>query len=111
LKAQAWISYISFDYEICREIIRIDRFAKVAYLNGDKTPRDLQQDKISGLDYHFSVLRKNESWLADARQRALSTNAWTVNDADTMLWLLDRNINHITTNEPELLLEIISKRN
>src|SRR5690606_14855710 len=35
LKAQAWIDYISFDYNICLELLRLDPFARVAYLNGD----------------------------------------------------------------------------
>ncbi|MFD2160858.1 glycerophosphodiester phosphodiesterase [Paradesertivirga mongoliensis] len=109
LKAQAWIDYISFDYEICKELQRLDPFARVAYLNGDKSPQELKKDNLWGYDYHFSVLKKNPDWLSIAKQEGLTTNAWTVNDKDTMMWLLERGIDFITTNEPELLLEMVKK--
>ncbi len=107
LKAQAWIDYISFDYNICLEILRLDPYARVAYLNGDKSPSVLAADKLWGFDYHFSVFQKNEAWIADAKQKGLTINAWTVNDEAMMKWFLDRKIDFITTNEPELLLKLV----
>lgn len=107
MQAQAWIDYISFDYDICKELVTLDPYARVAYLNGDKDPNELKKDNMWGYDYHFSVLKKHESWLSEAQKLGLKTNAWTVNDRDTMVWLLNRGIDFITTNEPELLLEIL----
>ncbi|MEJ7779804.1 MAG: glycerophosphodiester phosphodiesterase family protein [Daejeonella sp.] len=107
LKAQAWIDYISFDYNICLEVQRLDPYARVAYLNGDKSPDVLAADKLWGFDYHFSVFKKNEGWIEEAKQKGLTINAWTVNDQETMKWFLDRKIDFITTNEPELLLKMI----
>lgn len=107
LKAQAWIDYISFDYNICLEVKRLDPFARVAYLNGDKSPVVLASDKLWGFDYHFSVFQKNEKWIDEAKQNGLTINAWTVNDEGLMKWFLDRKINFITTNEPELLLKLV----
>lgn len=111
LGAQAWIDYISFDYAICKEIMRLDPYARVAYLNGDKSPKELKKDNLWGYDYHFSVLKKNENWLPEAKNKKLTTNAWTVNDRETMEWLLNKEIDFITTNEPELLLEVINDFN
>lgn len=109
-KAQAWIDYISFDYDICKELVKLDPYARVAYLNGDKSPIELKTDKLWGYDYHFNVLKKNESWIAQAQKEKLTTNAWTVNNSEIMEWLLNRGIDFITTNEPEMLLEILKKR-
>ncbi len=109
LKAQAWIDYISFDYNICLEVLRLDPYARVAYLNGDKSPAVLSADKLWGFDYHFSVFQKNEKWIDEAKQKGLTINAWTVNDEATMKWFLDKKIDFITTNEPELLLKLVSK--
>ena len=109
LKAQAWIDYISFDYNICLEIQRLDPYARVAYLNGDKSPSVLAADKIWGFDYHFSVLQKNEPWIAEGKQKGLTINAWTVNEEAMMKWFLDRRVDLITTNEPELLFKIVKK--
>ena len=109
LRAQAWVDYISFDYDVLQKVKELDPFAKVAYLMGDKAPEALAQDRHYGLDYHYSVLRKNPAWFAEARQRNLTVNAWTVNDEQLMDWLLENQADFITTNEPELLLQKIKK--
>lgn len=110
LKAQAWVDYISFDYNICKELVRLDPYAHVAYLNGDKSPEELAKDKIWGLDYHFSAYKKNPNWFREACERNLTLNAWTVNDEETMKWLLENKVDFITTNEPELLLKIMAQK-
>ena len=109
LKAQAWIDYISFDYAICTELMRLDPYARVAYLNGDKSPEMLAADKLWGLDYNQSVYQKNPEWIAQAKQKGLTINAWTVNNPALLQSFLDQKIDFITTNEPELLLKMISK--
>jgi len=109
LKAQAWIDYISFDYAICMELMRLDPYARVAYLNGDKSPEMLAADKLWGLDYNQSVYQKNPDWIARAKQKGLTINAWTVNNPELLKSFLDQKIDFITTNEPELLLKMISK--
>jgi glycerophosphoryl diester phosphodiesterase len=108
-KAQGWVDYISFDYDILKKVKELNPYAKVAYLNGDKTPEELARDNFYGYDYHFNVLRKNEHWLKEAHDRNLTINAWTVNDEETMDWLLENNADFITTNEPEKLLEKVNK--
>jgi glycerophosphoryl diester phosphodiesterase len=110
LKAAAKVDYISFDYEICKEITRIAPKATVQYLTGDKTPDELLADGIHGLDYNLKVLEKNPTWVKDANSKKLITNAWTVNDEKSMDWLVTEGIDLITTNEPELLLKKVRKK-
>lgn len=109
LHAQAWVNYISFDYEICKKLIALDPYSKVAYLNGDKTPAELAAEHFYGLDYHLNVLQKNEHWIDEAHQEKLTVNVWTVNDEALMDWFLSRKADFITTNEPELLLKKVKK--
>lgn len=109
MKAQAWIDYISFDYNICLELMRLDPHARVAYLNGDKSPEQLAADKLWGLDYNQSVFQKNPGWIEQAKAKGLTINAWTVNDPKLLQWFLDQKIDFITTNEPELLLKMAGK--
>lgn len=109
LKAASKVDYISFDYNICKEITKIAPKATVQYLAGDKSPEELLADGIHGLDYHYSVLKKNPDWIKDAKSKKLITNAWTVNDENTMDWLITEGIGLITTNEPELLLKKLRK--
>ncbi len=111
LNATALSAYISFDYEILKKIIEIDPKASTQYLKGDIAPTQLKKDKMTGLDYHFSVFKKQPTWTAEAKKEKLILNAWTVNDAAEMNLLLDSGFHYITTNEPELLFEIIQERN
>lgn len=105
LKAALMTVYISFDYGILKKVIEIDPAASTQYLNGEKSPEQLRADGIAGADYHFSVFKKNPGWIEQAKKYKLILNAWTVNDAETMDWLLKSGFDFITTNEPELLLE------
>ncbi len=106
LKAEPMIVYISFDYDILKKILEIDSKAITQYLNGDKSPEELKADKISGADYHLSVFQKKPEWIEQAKKNKIVLNAWTVNKAEDMQWLLSKGFDYITTNEPELLLEI-----
>lgn len=108
LQGQAWVDYISFDYDVCKEVMKLAPYAKVAYLMGDKSPAELAQDHFYGFDYHFTVLQKNPAWIKEAQAKQLTVNVWTVNDQTIMEGLLKQNVDFITTNEPELLLRLIA---
>lgn len=107
LRAQAWVDYISFDYDVCKEVMKLAPYAKVAYLKGDKTPTELAADNFFGLDYHFSILQKNSDWLKDAKSKKLTINVWTVNEKSIMEELLKQDVDFITTDEPELVLSML----
>ncbi len=99
--------YIAFDFDVCLQVKKLNPKAHVQYLSGDKNPEDLSAAGLDGFDYHFSVLNRNQNWLAEAHKLKLSTNAWTVNDEENMRWLMDQKIDMITTNEPEKLLKLV----
>ena len=100
------VVYISFDYDILKKLRELDNKVLLQYLNGDRTPEQLKQDAINGADYNLSVFRKNLDWIAMAKKSGIVLNAWTVNAKEDMQWLLDQKFEYITTNEPELLLEL-----
>lgn len=110
LKAAHATTYISFDLGILTRILELEPRAPTQYLNGDKTPEELKALGITGADYHFSVFKKNPDWIERARQHGIVLNAWTVNTETDMNWLIDQDFQFITTNEPELLFGILSKR-
>lgn len=110
LGAQQWVEYICFDFDAGKYIHELDPEAKVAYLNGDKTPEEAKEAGYTGLDYHFSAYEKNPDWIKKAHDIGLSINAWTVNEPEVMKELLDQNVEYITTNEPEILFQLIAKR-
>lgn len=109
LKAEAWIDYISFSWDTMLRLKEIAPNAHMAYLKGDKSLEELKAAKMSGADYHYSVYQKGE-WFKKAKELGLTINAWTVNTEKEMNWLLDSKIEFITTNEPELLFDLIKGR-
>ena len=110
LRAEHIVAYISFDYDILKKIHEINPKASTQYLNGEKSPAQLKKDGINGADYYFSVFKDHPEWIDEAATHHILLNAWTVNDAETMDWLLGKGFDFITTNEPELLLEKIKGR-
>ncbi|MEO7984716.1 MAG: glycerophosphodiester phosphodiesterase family protein, partial [Bacteroidota bacterium] len=110
LNATAMSAYISFDYEILKRIIELDPRATTQYLKGDMPPEQIKKDKMTGLDYHYSVFKLQPTWTELAKKENLKLNAWTVNDATEMTLLLDNGFDYITTNEPELLFDILRAR-
>ena len=109
LKVEDLVLYISFDYDILKKVHEISPSSQTQYLNGDLAPEKLKQDGISGADYHFSVFRKNPTWIESAKQQGIVLNAWTVNERTDMEWLLSSGFDYITTNEPELLADVVKE--
>jgi glycerophosphoryl diester phosphodiesterase len=102
--AQPWVFYISFDYEAIKRVKQLFPSSMVAYLSGNVSPEQLKKDKITGLDYHHSVFEKDTSMITTAQKLGLSLNVWTINSSETMDLFLNQNVDYITTDEPELLL-------
>ncbi len=107
LCAQAWVEYISFNYDVLLKIRELDRTAAISLLEGYKTLEELQSDRVTGIDYYFTAFLEDTTFIDRAHAMGFTTNAWTVNDAEAMEKLRDMGIRYITTDEPELLLQQI----
>ncbi len=101
LKPRYRIVYISFDYNMCLRILEKMPKAHVQYLNGDKTPDQLKEAGIKGMDYNYNVYKKHPEWIKRAKELGLVLNVWTVNDLSMMDDFLKQGFDLITTNEPE----------
>ena len=104
------VEYIAFSNQVGTELIRLAPEAKVAYLNGDKTPAELKELGYTGLDYAVGVLKKNDRWIDEAHRLGLTVNVWTVNKAEDLQYFIDHKADYITTNEPALLLDMLKKK-
>lgn len=105
MKIENRVAYISFDYAILKRIHALEPKAITQYLTGDKTPAELKANGISGADYHLNVYRQHPEWITQLKENGMILNAWTVNTAEDMDWLLAQGFDFITTDQPELLLE------
>jgi glycerophosphoryl diester phosphodiesterase len=110
LGAEKWIDYITFDYDIGLKVLSLDPEANVAYLMGDKTPQELKEDGFFGFDYNIKKVRENPQWIEEAKKLNMTVNVWTVNKEEDMRWLLDKQVDFITTDEPEKLFSILRKK-
>ncbi|PRY52858.1 glycerophosphoryl diester phosphodiesterase [Arcticibacter pallidicorallinus] len=113
MKATAWIEYISFHYGSLKRILELDPKATVAFLasvGSAVSAEKLKEDKFAGADYHYSVYKANPGWFEEAHRLGLTINGWTVNKEEDLQWMLENKADYITTNEPELLFELLAKK-
>ena len=106
LEAEPYIGfYISFSYAICKEIKNTNPNAKVQYLDGSKSPKQLHDDGIDGLDYLINKIKRRPEWISEAKELDVTLNSWTVNEEEDIDFLLANEFDFITTNEPELVMK------
>ncbi len=103
------VVYISFDYDILKKIIELAPQVHTQYLEGDRNPAQLKADGVRGADFHHSVYRDHPDWVSIAQQNHILLNAWTVNEKSDMEWLMNAGFDYITTNEPEMALDLWEK--
>lgn len=109
LKVEKKIVFIAFSYPACLKLRELDSKVKIQYLNGNKTPTQLKQDKIFELDYNLGVLKKHPEYVSEAKKLDVKTNVWTVNTEEDMKYFIDQGVDFITTDEPEKLNELLKK--
>ena len=103
------IEFILFSFDASIYIKRQLPSYKVSYLEGDKTPQEIKQVGLDGIDYNHKVFQENKNYLKDARKLGLITNSWTVNNEDLFKTFLKEKIDVITTDYPKKFLEIYSQ--
>jgi glycerophosphoryl diester phosphodiesterase len=109
LKAEKRVVFIAFSYPACLKLRELDSKVNIQYLNGDKTPAQLKQDKIYGLDYSVKVLKAHPEYITDAKKLGIKTNVWTVNTEEDMKYFIQQGVDFITTDQPELLQQVLKK--
>lgn len=106
MDAGKWMIYISFDSDILKRIRSLEPGAEIQYLSGNLKPAELKDINIS-MDYNYGKYRQNLNWIKEAKNFKVITNSWTVNNKTDMQWLLDLNIEMITTDYPAMLLKLL----
>lgn len=108
-KIQAWVEYISFSYDILLKIRELDSTARLSYLENNKPVKEIKTSGLSGIDYYYSTFFQDSLLVTHAHQLGITTNAWTVNKREDMERLLEMGIDYLTTDEPEIALEVVGK--
>lgn len=104
------VDYITFSLPaFVRLINKAPKGTPVYYLSGNLSPDEIKEMGGTGIDYHFDILRKHPDWIPRCRALGLKVNIWTVNSRDDLLWCISQKPDFITTNEPELLQQLLEK--
>ena len=104
------VIFISFSFHICEVLAQKLPKYTVQYLNGDKSPAEVEAKGINGIDYHFNAFRQNPGWSSDAADRKMSRNVWTVNDKAVMGEMFDMGIDYITTDNPLDARQVLNEK-
>jgi|GEM_PF-20061 len=103
---QDYVEYISFNLDICKEVVRLDPEAKVAYVKGGMAPAILHDLNISGINYHQAEFRDNPQWVQEAKDLGMSVTVWTVNNIGDIAAMTNLGVDFITTDNPVDALKI-----
>ncbi|MBR6246999.1 MAG: DUF5110 domain-containing protein [Bacteroidales bacterium] len=106
----ARVMFISFSYFVCERLAEVAPEFTNQYLMGDKTPEELHEAGINGLDYGYWIFDKNPDWVKRAHDLGMSVNAWTVDRPDDIQRMIDRGVDCITTNEPLVTRELLGEK-
>lgn len=103
------VMFISFSHHICKRLAeRLPDF-DVQYLTGDKSPENLNSEGITGIDYHYNILKLNKSWIKQAKRLGMSTNVWTVNKEETLKEMIKFKVDMLTTDNPLVARDLIKQ--
>ena len=109
-RLQEKVEYISFGIYFVQQVRTIDPQAKVYYLSGDLSPRELATMGAAGFDYHYNVVYKQPEWVQQSHDLGQQVNVWTVNKPEDIQKMIDLKVDYITTDEPLLVKEILQQQ-
>lgn len=102
--------YITFSKNGFKKLLKdCPKGTEVYYLNGDYIPEQIKFAKGAGIDYSMKVMKKHPEWVDDCHKLGLKVNVWTVNSPEDIQWCIDKGVDFITTNEPELVQQMVNK--
>lgn len=110
-KLEEHTDYISFSKNICQLLVKINPSHRVAYLNGDLSPKEAKELGFWGIDYNQKIFEKNPTWIKEAKKLGITVNVWTVNDPSVMTKMIAEGADFITTDNPSLLSGLLHKTN
>ena len=103
------IFFISFDLDACMMMAQLLPDIPVAYLEGDLSPKQLQEKGITDIDYHWSKFDAHPEWVKEAHDLGMTVNVWTVNTPEEAQEMLQLGVDYITTDEPLQMREWLGR--
>ena len=102
--------FISFSLYTCERLAALCPGFTVQYLEGDKTPSELKELGINGIDYEQGVFDAHPEYVEEAHALGMSVNVWTVNGREDLERMIALGVDCLTTNDPLLARELLGER-
>lgn len=110
LDVENQIEFISFSLNICLLLRNLIPQDTIHYLMGNLSPQEVRSLGINGIDYHYSRFLDNPTWIREAKDLGMTTGSWTVNNPEVFKILTSQGIDYITTDFPDVFLQLIPNK-
>lgn len=94
------VEYISFSLNACKRLVAKVPGAKVSYLKGDLSPKQVKDLGMTGIDYAGPTFAAHPTWMKEAHDLGLTVNVWTIDDLNDLNDFIKAGADFITTNKP-----------
>ena len=94
------VMFISFSLHICEVLAKELPEFTVQFLGSSKSPDELAEKGINGVDYNHAVFSLHKKWYKQARSHNMKINAWTVNKESDMERMFKLGVDYLTTDHP-----------
>ena len=100
------VEYISFSSVACDAIVRYAPTARVAYLEADILPIQCAERGYTGIDYHYTIFRKNPQYIDEAHACNLEVNIWTLSNGTLFNEFYPMGVDIITSDRPKVIQDL-----
>ena len=104
-KVEDKVQYITFNLDICKELVRIDPEAVVACLKGGMAPAEVYEMGIRGIHYHRKEYRDNPQWIREAQELGMTVNVQGINTPEDLREMVTLGVNLVSTDNPVMVLD------
>jgi len=108
LHMQDHMIYTSFRFEMLQRVHQRLPEAKTHFLGATYSPDHIRSAGFTGIDYDIDSFYVHLDWLPNAKTDSLSLGAWTVNDDDQFIWLINNKFDYIITDKPKELFRVLN---
>ena len=94
------VEYISFSFNACKQIVKLDSTATVSVLTS-YNPKRVMEAHLQGMDFTYKNYLDHPEWITKAEEYGLFLNVWTVNEEKDIIQCNNLGLDFITTNNPD----------
>lgn len=109
LGAEDRIEFIGPNFDALVKVLMELPNGRALYIGSDKEPEVLKELGFVGVDLGYKRFAAGEYSVKEAQAAGLTVGSYTVDSAEEMREQLEAGVDYITTNEPELLFEVVEE--